>query len=178
MIKPDYLRIGKVLGAHGLDGRVKVYVITDIPSRFAQGNIVYGFRRGTYEAMTVSAFSPQKGRLAIIAFDGVNSRTDAEPLKGVELFIEGATASRNHAQLDEDSFYYYEIIGMAVYHHEQEFGRVTDILEAGCGNILIVTRLDGRECMIPFVEKMVDTSRLAQNRIDIHPVDGLFDIET
>lgn len=171
----DYLRIGKVLGAHGLEGRLKVYIITDIAARFSPGNMVYLLRQGKYEAMTVSYFAIRKGRVALVSFNGLQSRNEAELLRGAELYIDRASADESRESLEEGSFYYYELIGAAVFWKEKEFGRVSDILEAGSGNILVIKRLDGCECMVPFVEEMVDTSRLVQNRIDINPVDGLFD---
>lgn len=175
MNTPDYLRIGKVLQAHGLNGRLKIYLVTDIPARFSPGNVVYGHRCGKYEAMTVSEFAPQKGRLALIAFEGLSSRNEAEPLKGMDLFIDGSTAHAEREMLEEGSFYYYELIGAEVYLKGSKFGHVSDILEAGCGNVLVIARLDGGSCMVPFVDEMVDTAQIGQNRIDINPVDGLFD---
>ncbi len=175
MNTPEYLRIGKVLGAHGLDGRLKIYLITDIPARFSPGNMVYVLKEGGYEAMTVAGFALQKGRIALVSFEGVDTRNDAEPLKGMEIFIDGSSARTERNVLDENSFYYYELLGVEVYLHGSKFGQVSDVLEAGCGNVLVIARLDGSSCMVPFVDAMVDTARIGQNRIDIHPVDGLFD---
>ncbi|MCX7679917.1 MAG: ribosome maturation factor RimM [Spirochaetes bacterium] len=174
---PDYLRIGKIVGAHGLNGRVRIYVVTDITARFNPGNVIYGYRNGIYEALTIAEFVPQKGRFALLAFEGLTSRNEAEPLKGVELFIEGRTAAQWREELDEDSFYYYELVGVDVFLHDEKVGYVSDVLEAGSGNILIITRINGKACMVPFVEPMVDTSRITQNRIDIYPVEGLLDDE-
>ncbi len=173
MNTPEYLRIGKVLGAHGLDGRLKIYLITDIPTRFSPGNVVYCLKEGRYEAMTVAGFALQKNRLALVSFEGVDTRNDAAPLKGMEIFIDGCTARVERNVLDKDSFYYYELLGVEVYLDGSKFGRVSDVLETGCGNVLVIARLDGGLCMVPFVDAMVDTARIEQNRIDIHPVDGL-----
>ncbi len=177
MNTPDYLRIGRVLHAHGLYGRLKIYLITDIPARFSPGSVIYGLRGGKYEAMTVSEFVPQKGRVALIACEGLDSRNKAEHLRGMELFIGGNTASAKRATLEEGSFYYYELLGVEVYLQGSKFGHVSNILEAGAGNILVIARLNGCECMVPFVDEMVDTSHIGQNRIDINPVAGLFDVE-
>lgn len=175
MNTPEYLRIGKVLGAHGLDGRLKIYLITDIPERFSPGKVVYGLKQGRYEALTVAGFVPQKGRLALVSFEKVSTRSDAELLKGTELFIDGDTARTEREALDGGSFYYYELIGVEVYLKGRKFGHISDILEAGCGNILVIARLEGGSCMVPFVDEMVNTAGIGQNRIDINPVEGLFD---
>ncbi len=172
----EYLRIGKILGVHGLLGRLKIYMVTDIGERFSQGSGVYIEKDGRYHPYTVKECVVQKGRMALVKLDGVSERGTAESLKGREIFIEKSKALEIKEILGEGEFLYCEIIGCAVYHKGKELGLVEDILEAGSGNILLVKAGEGREYMVPFVNEMVDTSQVAQNRIDIHPVEGLLDI--
>jgi 16S rRNA processing protein RimM len=171
----EYLRIGKILGVHGLHGRLKVLIITDVPGRFAPGSGVYLEKNGAYEPHTVEECAGHKGRVALVKLAGVAERDAAEALKGREIFIEKTAAAETREDLEEGSFYYYELIGCAVFVEGKKFGSVADIIEAGSGNILVVRGPLEKEYMVPFVESMVDTKALRENRIDIFPVEGLFD---
>lgn len=172
----DYLRIARITGSHGLQGELKVYVITDIPERFAEGKVLYfGFEKASRE-YRVEGFRPMKVRILLLKLEGVNSRNDSDMLKGMDIFIKGSDAESGRDLLDNDSFFYYDLIGCRVYREGKEFGIVIDIMEAGAGDILVIEDLESKRAMVPFVESMVDTSRIKEKIIDINPVEGLFDI--
>ena len=172
----DFLRIARIAGSHGLRGEVKVYVITDIPERFAEGKILYfGFEKASRE-YKVEGFRPMKGRILLLKLEGIDSRNDSDMLKGMDIFIKGSDAENSRDLLDEDSFFYYDLIGCRVYLKGKEFGTVVDIMEAGAGDILIIEDLKAGRVMVPFVDEMVDTGRIKEKIIDINPVEGLFDI--
>jgi 16S rRNA processing protein RimM len=171
----EYLRIGKILGVHGLHGRLKVLIITDVPGRFSPGSGVYLEKKGAYELHTVEECAGHKGRVALVKLAGITERDAAEALKGREIFIEKAAAAETREDLEDGSFYYYELIGSTAFVEGKAFGKVVDIVEAGSGNILVIRGPLDKEYMVPFVETMVDTKALRENRIDIFPVEGLFD---
>jgi len=171
----DFLRVGRVTGAHGLNGMLRIAVISDNPERFRVGNSVYIGFNGLYDSYTVRGFQPLKRRSALLSLKEVSDRNQAEALSGVSLFITKDDAERTRDELDGDSFYYYDIIGCDVYLDNNLFAKVTDIMQ-GAGDILVIKDREGRELLVPFVESMTDTSRVGEGRIDISPVEGLFDI--
>ena len=172
----DYLRIARITGSHGLHGEVKVYVITDIPERFSVGKALYfGFEKASRE-YRVEGFRPMKGRILLLKLEGVDTRNDSDLLKGMDIFIKGSEAENGRDLLEENSFFYYDLIGCSVYLKGKEFGTVIDIMEAGAGDILVIESRERGRVMVPFVESMVDTGRVKEKIIDINPVVGLFDI--
>jgi 16S rRNA processing protein RimM len=171
----QFLRIGKIMGAHGLHGRLKILAITDIRERFEIGSHVYLKVRGEYNRNRVLDFIEQKGRQCIIELEGISNRDSALTLKGVEVFIEKDEAEKTRHLLGEDTYYYYDIIGCSVYLGGELFGRVTDILEAGAGEILVIENTSGKEFLIPFVNSMVDTRELFNRKIYIYPIEGLIE---
>ena len=177
MITDDnFIRIGHISGAHALNGRLKVVIISDNPGRFSIDSTVYLKIGGSYESFTISGFSPFKDKICLLQLKGVSDRNRAESLKGLDIFITRDEAEKTREQLDDDSFYYFDLIDCDVYLNNVLFGRVTDIFEAGGGDILIITDMKGKQLMVPFVSSMVDTSQMQNRRIDINPVEGLFDI--
>ncbi|MBN1534359.1 MAG: 16S rRNA processing protein RimM [Spirochaetes bacterium] len=177
MIKEDdFIRIGTVTGTHGLQGRMKIYIISDIAERFSPGNTVTVKEDNEFVSYTIAEFSARKSRIGLLKLDGITTIERASSLKGSDLLIEEAAAMKQREQLDGESYLFAEIIGCGVYRDGSAFGTVKDILQSGAVDVLILRGNDGKDYMIPFVAAMVDTSRLPEKRIDIYPIEGLFDI--
>ncbi len=172
----DYIRIAVVTGTHGLKGRLKVLVISDIRERFDTGKSVFIKTMADIREFKILNFIEQKGKTGLLELHGIDDRDAAQSLKGSEICIHRAEAERTRSALDEDSYYYYDVIGCAVYRGDAPFGTVTDILEAGSGEILIISNETGQQFMVPFVASMVDTKHIRDGRLDIHPVEGLFEV--
>ncbi len=172
----DYIRIAVVTGAHGLNGRLKVLVISDFRERFnADKSVIIKTTSGIRE-FRILDFIEQKGKTGLLVLEGIENRDAALTLKGSEIFIDKEEAESTRGDLDENSYYYYDVIGCAVYCRDRLFGTVIDILEAGSGEILLISNDQGKQFMVPFVESMVETKNIRGRRLDIHPVEGLFDI--
>lgn len=172
----DFLRVASITGSHGLGGRLRIYMHTHVAQRFLPGKTVYLFEKGVYREYRVREFHDADPTKPFIALDGVTDRTGADQLKGCEIFIplDEAEKSRD-AVLDDDSWYYYDLIGCTVYIDDKEFGQVIDIMEGGAGDILVIKDGSGTEFMVPFVESMVDSSAVADKKLVVTPVEGLFD---
>lgn len=172
----EYIRIARIAGAHSLKGSLKIYLVTAIPERFEPGNTVYLKIKEVFKKFTVSEFKPQKERIYLLQLEGIDDRNSAELLKGVDIFIDGVSAEKFREELEDDAFFYYDIIGCMVLYNGENFGRVKDIMEAGSGEILIIEDQKGNNHMVPFVESMVNTDRIKDKIIEISPVEGLLDI--
>ncbi|HOP64067.1 MAG TPA: ribosome maturation factor RimM [Spirochaetota bacterium] len=171
----EYIRIARITGSHSLNGGIKIYLVTAIPERFEKGNTVYLKLNEGLKKYTVTDFRIQKDRTCLLKLDGVEDRNGADLLKGTDIFIDGVSAESFREELEEDSFFYYDIIGCRVLCRGADFGIVKDILEAGSGEILVVEDLKGKSVMIPFVDSMVNTDRIEEKLIEINPVEGLLD---
>jgi 16S rRNA processing protein RimM len=174
-LSDSHIRIAKIAGAHGLKGRLKIVLISDIAERFSPGNQVYIQEESRYTAYTIREFQPVDGKSALLYLEGIDDRDAALAMRGSELFITRETAEKTRDLLDGDSFYYYDIIGCEVYRDGRHFGRVTNIVSGGAGELLVIADSGGREYLVPFVGAMVDTKEIKAGRIDIDPVEGLLD---
>lgn len=176
LIDNQFVRIGKITGAHGLEGRVKVLVFSDVSGRFEPGNTLFLKIKSEFTEYTSTDYKEQPGRFSLLKLEGIDNREEALSLKGIEIFISRKAAEKTRKLLDKDDFYYYDLIGCSVYLDNELFGEVASIMQAGAGDILVLKSKDGRELFIPFIDSMVDTKNIFKGRIDIRPVDGLFDI--
>lgn len=172
----NFLRIARVIDAHALSGRLKISIITDNIERFEEGSFVYSKTGGSYRPHKIKGFHILKQRTGLLELDNIKDRNQAESLKGLDIFITKDKAEETRSELDNDSFYYYDLIGCKVCLNGKLFAEVTDIMQAGGSDILVMSNAKNKNLMIPFVESMVDTARIKEGFVDINPVEGLFDI--
>lgn len=172
----QFLRIGKIIGAHGLHGRLRILVISDNTRRFEVGSSLYLKIGAKYEEYISAEFIERRGNVSLLMLEGIEDRESAQSFKGVEIFIERSKAEKTRESLGVDIYYYYDLIGCKVFWKGDIFGEVVDIIDVADGNVLVLKNKEGRAFLIPFTRDMVDTKDICKRRIDINPVDGLFEL--
>ncbi|MDY6933111.1 MAG: ribosome maturation factor RimM [Spirochaetota bacterium] len=172
----EYLRVGKIIGAHGLHGRLRIIVISDLRERFEEKSIIYLDIHGEYRAYKSLGLVGIQTKSSLLELDGIIDRDAALNLKGCEIYIDKKEAEGTRGNLAPELYYYYDIIGCTVFWKGNHYAEVVDIIRAGEGDVLVIKNNDNKELLIPFVESMIDTERIFEGRIDINPIDGLFEI--
>lgn len=177
MTDVEYICIARSAVPHGLTGRLRIAVVSDNEERFQPGSRVFLRSDTQSREYLIRSFEWHNGRNAFVELEGINDRTAAEAVAGSGLYITKDDAEKSRDLLGEDEFYYYDLTGADAYVEDKLFGKVTDVTEGGSGVLLMVKDGRGKEFLVPFVAEMVGTDRLlADRRIDLMPVDGLFDI--
>jgi len=112
--------------------------------------------------LVITAFRPGKEGEAVIAFEGVRDRNQAEALKGTELFVDRAALP----QTDEDEFYHADLIGLEVRDSEgRVLGKVNALHNFGASDVLEFTRPDGDTVHIAFTKETVPVLNIADGFI-------------
>ncbi len=163
--------VGRIGRPHGLRGEVTVQVTTDDPdSRFAAGAVLRTdpVARGP---LTVASMR-RSGPVLVIGFEGVSDRDAAESWRGTMLTLDAATLP---VPDDPDEFYDHQLIGLLVLDRSgTELGRVVDVWHPPAAPVLVVTRTDGSEELVPFVSAIVPVVDLETGRLVVQPPDGMF----
>lgn len=163
----SYYRIGKILNTHGLKGDLKVQVITDF-DRFEKGSTVYLLYKDEYKTLKVLKKS-EYGPHILVRFENHEDINLVEKWKGSELFITEA----EQEVLPEGEYYYHQLIGLEVINENGDHrGVVTQIREVPQGNLLVVTKPDGKNALIPFRDEFI--KKVSQFRIIVKEIEGLF----
>ncbi len=167
------LVVGRIAKAHGISGEVSVDVRTDDPdNRFARGASIETEppERGPLVVETTRWHS---GRL-LVRFTGVSDRGAAEALRSTLLVVDSSTSI---APEGTDEFWDHDLVGLsAVTTEGAVIGQVSDVLHAGGSDLLVITRADASEVLVPFVTEIVPTIDLLARRAVIVPPEGLFDL--
>lgn len=164
--------VGKIVNTHGVRGELKVLRITDFEERFTVGETLYVVRENNEPLpLVIDGHRFNKG-FDLIHFTGYNDINDVEALKGTYLQI----AEEQLTELDENEFYYHEIIGCDVFTIGQEkIGTITEILDPGANDVWVVKREYEKDVLIPYIEDVVKAVDIEQAKVTIEPMEGLLD---
>jgi 16S rRNA processing protein RimM len=157
----DRLVVGRVGRAHGLRGEVAVRFSSNRPERGLPGSVLYAGGR----ELVVASSRPHQGRV-LVRFEGVDDRTAAEALQGLELT---AAPLGDEVMLERDELWVHEVVGAQVQDRTgATVGRVVAV-EANPAHDLLV--LDGG-ALVP----MVFVIEQRDGVVVIDPPEGLFDL--
>ena len=148
------LVVAQVRGLHGLDGAVRVEILTDRPEdRFAAGRVLHV--EGDARPLTIAAAQAvEDGPGWRLRFREVPHRGAAERLRDayLEISVDRST------DLASGAAYWHEVIGSIVRDSTgAELGRVADVYRAGENEVYVVRGGPAGEFDVPAVRDVVTT---------------------
>lgn len=169
MSKKEYFSIGKIVGAKGLSGEIKVESWADSPEDFC--NISKIFTDLKSEALDILSMKVHKSQV-IMKIKSINDRNSAESLRGKILY-----AHREDIPLEKDRYFIEDLIGCKIIdsktHHE--YGILKNVMNTGANDIYEVKSKNGKEYLVPIIEGTVKNIDLETETIEINPIKGVFD---
>ncbi len=164
----DLIVIGKIVNTHGLNGTLKVKSFTDFKEqRYHKGAPLYIAFERDYISVTVKSHKEVKS-LDLLAFDEFDNINQVEKFKGCDLVINKELIHK----LDNDEFYFGQIIGREVYHDDKLIGKCIDIRDYPQGEVLVVKTKE-KEVLIPFRKEFVKEVNKKDNKLNIIMWEGL-----
>lgn len=138
--------VGKIVAPQGIRGQVRVQTFSACPMDFQHFEIICDrFAPGAFHF--VRRASPTSD-VIIARIDGIDTRNDAETLRGTELFILRDALP----ELGAGEYYQSDLIGFVVLRGGESIGTVACFQNYGAGDII---ELDNGE-MVSFAGAMVD----------------------
>jgi len=143
------LRVAQVRGVRGLDGTLRLEVLTDLPEqRFVPGARLSV--EGSDRVLTLLEVTPGSPGL-FVRFGEVQSRLAGERLVGAYLTIPAADV-----RIPSDRVLWDEVIGVTVRDpHGEVIGEVRDLYRAGGAEVYVVHTPDGGEIDLPAVASVI-----------------------
>ena len=167
--KKGYVLIGEIIGTHGIKGASKVRSYAESLEVFEPGRLILVREPSGRETNCEIDWVKYHQRTPLLSFKEINNRNQAEALIGAEIFIPKAALP----QLDNGSFYWFDLVGMAVYTTEDVYlGRIESIIETGSNDVYVV-KDKRKEVLIPALESIVISVDLEQKRMQVDPPEGL-----
>lgn len=150
-----FLPVGKIVGAHGVKGNLKVHSYAESVSVFKPGRLILVIHAGKIEKHFAINWAKPHGKSILLSFKGIEDRNTAETLIGAELFIERTDLP----ELEDGVYYWVDIIGLSVFTTDNQYiGRVESIMPTGGNDVYIVKNQikdEHTEILIPAIESVV-----------------------
>ncbi len=167
----EYLVIGQVGKTHGVWGEVHVRVLTDFPERIKRGVMVY---LGEEHRPTRIRNCRGHEKTLLIAFEGYGVCEEAENLRGEMIYVR----ADDRPALEEGEYYQHQIIGLRVFSDDAQAGApalgvVSDILETGANDVLVIETENGKEVLLPMLEDTILNVDLSAGELKVHLLPGL-----
>jgi 16S rRNA processing protein RimM len=157
---PRFILLGRVAGAFGVRGEVRITAYGDDPLALLTYKTLV--REDGSPVLTLTSGRAAKGGLIARAKE-VETREQAESLRGVKLFV----AREALPEPEEDEFYHADLIGLSVETPEGAgLGKVKAVQNFGAGDMLEVEPPQGRATFyLPFTREVVPEVRLKEGRV-------------
>lgn len=144
----DYLCLGAIASAQGIQGEVRVKSFTANPVDVASYGALLGDDGNAYRLKAKYA----KDTLVIASIEGVTDRNQAETLRGIKLY------ARRDAlpQLSGKRYYLADLIGMALFDQAgKKVGTINALHNFGAGDVVEVMDESGAsDLMLPFSDSV------------------------
>ena len=163
---PVRLVVAQVRGLHGLNGAVRVEVLTDRPAeRFAAGRVLHV--EGDARPLTIAAGEPvEDGPGWRLRFEELADRTAADALMGAYLEV----VAGPDTTLPRGAYFWHEVIGTPVTSPTGEaLGTVRDVYRSGGAEVFIVDGGPFGEFDVPAVRDFVRIFAPRRGEIVVDP---------
>lgn len=170
----NWFNVGKIVNTHGIRGELRVVSNTDFPEdRFAKGEVLSIFDEKDNKVVDLTVQSGrQHKQFYLVIFEGHENINLVEKYKGMTLKV----SEDQLFELEENEFYYHEIIGCEVVTEDGEIiGLVSEIYSPGANDVWGIKRNGKKDAMIPYIEDVVKNVDIENKKITIHVMEGLLD---
>ncbi len=141
------IHLGKITGAHGVKGWLKIISFTSPPENIIQYSSWIIHKVGKEQVYTVVE-GKQSNNKIIIKLRNIDDRTQAENLKDSEIKIMRSELPN----LGDQKYYWSDLERLKVINIDQEsIGIVDSLFETGANDVLVVNGKNNKRILIPFV---------------------------
>ncbi len=165
MPSPDRVPVGRIVGAFGIRGQVKVQPLTDFPERFEPG------RSLLLDDEPRKIVSAHWHRMQVrIQFEGLSTVEEADEIRGRTLYVAG----EDLPELEKDEYLTRDLVGLKVVDvNYGPLGKVDRVLKGTAQDLLEVG-----EILIPTVKQFIKSVNLKEGRIEVELIEGMRPGET
>lgn len=157
-MRNEFLRVGQIVRTHGVQGDVKLILLTDDPARFRALKTAYLEQAGAYAPVGVENVRVQPDAV-LLHIDGYDTVEKAQTLKNVYLCVNRTNA----VQLKKDTYFIVDLIGCETFDTSgKSYGKVTDVLETGANDVY---EIDGGKLLVPALKRVLHEVDIENARI-------------
>jgi 16S rRNA processing protein RimM len=159
------LTIGIIIGTHGVGGELKVRIVTDRPDQFANLKTLYVGEEERPRKVESVRFHAGN---ALVRLRGISTPEQAAHFRNQSLRISGKDA----LPAEPGEFFLYQLIGLTAYDElGHEIGTVTDLMETGSRDVLVIRPPSGGQAiLLPNSPEVVLEVKPQERRMTVRPL--------
>ena len=158
--------VAKIATAHGVKGLVKLHIFAEDINLL--NNTLYTTETGDSEISITLKNATAKHWLAEVK--DVTDRTEAEKLRGTELFID----QEHLPEPEEGEFYFSDLIGLECFDKDDKpIGKVIAVENFGAGDLLEIQAIGQESFYLPFTDDTI--LEVLDDKIIVSIPEGLLD---
>ena len=149
--------VGRILGAHGLEGEIRVRSTSNVPDRFDEGQTLLLSEDGasadgrTFRIARSRATITKGKEELILLFGGFRNRDQAIRLTGQWLCV----PQNEVPAAEQGEYFHYQLLGIQVRTVDgDDLGQLNEILETGSNDVYVVAGPEG-EVLVPALSTVV-----------------------
>ena len=168
----DCFYVGKIVKKYSFKGELLVKLDTDEPELYENLDSILIDLRGNLVPFFIESSQLHKSELLRVKFEDVDTEEDADSLIKSNLYLPLDFLP----QLEDDKFYYHEIIGFTV--KDKNFGTVGIITGVNDTTAQALFEIDqnGVEILIPMNDEFISKVDKPNKTIFVETPDGLIDL--
>lgn len=169
MESQELIKVGRIVGTHGLKGTVKVVSLTDFPERFQKLQKLKIKQGEMIKELTLETWAFHQD-LLLMKFQEINSIEEAVQYRNTFVNV---TAEELYP-LPEGCYYHFQLLGMRVDDLEKGYlGTITDVLETGANDVYVIKSEVYGEILIPAIKAVIIAVDVLQQQMLIKLLPGL-----
>jgi 16S rRNA processing protein RimM len=165
--EPAFLAVGKLRHPHGIHGEMLMEVYTDFPDRLQPDTILY--------------LGPEVGQLKLIkcrphreglllTFQGYTTPEEVGQFRNQILYVK----AEDRPPLADGEYYQHQLLNLNVITDAgASVGVVTEILETGASDVLVIRPATGPDVLIPMADTFIQNIDLTKHEIIVHIIPGM-----
>ncbi|MGJ8591892.1 MAG: ribosome maturation factor RimM [Aquaticitalea sp.] len=172
MNKSDCFFVGRIVKKYSFKGELLIKLDTDEPEIYEDMESVFVELRNNLVPFFIESSQLHKSELLRIKFEDVDSEMDADSLLKCDLYLPLEFLPK----LEDDKFYYHEIIGFEV--QDVNFGKVGVVksINDSTAQALFEIDRDGIEILIPMNDAFIKKVDKKKKLITVETPEGLIEL--
>ncbi|MFO7526240.1 MAG: ribosome maturation factor RimM [Ignavibacteriaceae bacterium] len=166
----DFFLIAHITSTSGLDGFLKLQLITDFPDRLTSLKEVYLDFFNMKKKFIIEEIK-RSNKSFLIKFERFYSERELNVLVGRDIYLSGKDIS----QLPEGSIFNHDLLNSEVWRDNSLLGRIKEILNLPANDIFVIIDEAGNELLIPFVLSFIEEFDIKKKRLILKSGAGLYE---
>lgn len=176
MFSEELVTVGRIVGAHGIKGELRLFPLTDFPDRFKDMDYLDVYRpNGSFWCrLTINSIREHVGKgQFIVGVDEIVDRDAAESLRGGLVMVR----PQERVELPEGFYWIDDLLGLTVVDYDtgNNLGTLVEIMPTGSNDVYVIETEKGKRHMLPAISEVIKEINIENGFVKVHLLEGLWE---